>query len=147
LPLAEELELAGRFLEIQQIRFGDRLNIIREIPPDLLETPVPVMILQPLLENAFQHGVSTVTGPVTVGIRAKREDNLLVLEVTDSGQGLRMTPMPDGIGLRNTRERLRHLYGERGTLELHPAASGPGTIARVKIPLPRSGEGGQGVRA
>ena len=150
--LAEELELAGRFLEIQQIRFGDRLHIVREIPPDLMEIPVPVMILQPLLENAFQHGVSAITGPVTVGIAAKRDGDALVLEVTDTGSGLRMTPQPDGIGLRNTRERLRHLYGERGTLQLEDA-TGParGTIARVtipiRLPLPRSGEGGRGVRA
>ena len=145
--LAEELELAGRFLEIQQIRFGDRLSINREIPPELLTVPVPVMILQPLLENAFQHGVSAVTGPVTVGIRAKREGDSLVLEITDTGQGLRVTPMPDGIGLRNTRERLRHLYADRATLELNQAAGGPGTVARVTIPLPRFGEGGQGVSA
>jgi two-component system, LytTR family, sensor kinase len=148
-PLADELELAGRFLEIQQIRFGDRLSIARTIPPDLLEIPVPVMILQPLLENAFQHGVSAVTGPVTVGIGAKRVEETLVLEVTDTGSGLRMTPQPDGIGLRNTRERLRHLYGERGTLQLEDATGAArGTVARVTIPIaPPSQQGrGQGVR-
>lgn len=140
--LAEELELAGRFLEIQQIRFGDRLEVLQAIPPELLNAPVPVMILQPLLENAFQHGVAAVTGPVTVGIRAKQEGDALVLEVTDTGQGLRVTPMPDGIGLRNTRERLRHLYGERGTLELLQAPGGRGTIARVELPF-RSAESGR----
>ena len=135
-PLADELELAGRFLEIQQIRFGDRLTIERTIPPELLETPVPVMILQPLLENAFQHGVSAVTGPVTVGIGAKRVEDRLVLEVTDTGSGLRMTPQPDGIGLRNTRERLRHLYGDRGALQLEDATGAArGTVARVTIPV------------
>ena len=133
--LAEELELAGRFLEIQQIRFGDRLRISQEIPPELLDTPVPVMILQPLLENAFQHGVAGVTGPVTVGITARRETDFLVLEVTDTGPGLRVTPMPDGIGLRNTRERLHHLYGERGTLQLLQAPGSGGTIARVTLPI------------
>jgi two-component system LytT family sensor kinase len=148
-PLAEELELAGRFLEIQQIRFGDRLTIVREIPADLMEVPVPVMILQPLLENAFQHGVSAVTGPVTVGISARRDGHLLILEVSDTGSGLRMTPQPDGIGLRNTRERLRHLYGDRGTLQLEEAAGGGrGTIARVTLPLSIHGEGPEGeVRA
>jgi signal transduction histidine kinase len=88
-----------------------------------------------------------VSGPVTVGITARREDDLLVLEVLDSGPGLRVTPMPDGIGLRNTRERLRHLYGERGTLELYSASGAPGAIARVTVPLPplpRSGEGAGG---
>jgi two-component sensor histidine kinase len=147
--LAEELELAGRFLEIQQIRFGDRLSIVREIPPDLLEIHVPVMILQPLLENAFQHGVSAVTGPVTVGIAAQRQRESLVLEVSDTGSGLRMTPQPDGIGLRNTRERLRHLYGEQGTLVLEDASGGArGTVARVTIPIgPPSHHGrGLGVR-
>jgi LytS/YehU family sensor histidine kinase len=145
--LVQELELAGRFLEIQQIRFGDRLRVTRNIPAEFLEVPVPVMVLQPLLENAFQHGVSKVSGPVTVGITARREDDLLVLEVLDSGPGLRVTPMPDGIGLRNTRERLRHLYGERGTLELYSASGAPGAIARVTVPLPplpRSGEGAGG---
>jgi sensor histidine kinase YesM len=134
--LAEELELAGRFLEIQQIRFGDRLSIVQDIPLDLMEIPVPVMILQPLLENAFQHGVSAVTGPVTVGIRANRDGDTLALEVTDTGSGLRMTPQPDGIGLRNTRERLRHIYGDRGTLVLEDATGGArGTVARVTIPV------------
>jgi sensor histidine kinase YesM len=147
--LAEELDLAGRFLEIQQIRFGDRLHITREIPPELLDTPVPVMILQPLLENAFQHGVAALTGPVTVGIAARREADVLVLDVTDTGPGLRVTPMPDGIGLRNTRERLRHLYGDRGALELLQDPDGRGTIARVLLPLASplpNREGGKGVR-
>jgi sensor histidine kinase YesM len=93
------------------------------------------MILQPLLENAFQHGVAALTGPVTVGIVARREADVLVLDVTDTGPGLRVTPMPDGIGLRNTRERLHHLYGERGTLELIQAPDGHGTIARVTLPV------------
>lgn len=147
--LAEELELAGRFLEIQQIRFGDRLTVTRNIPENLLTSPVPVMILQPLLENAFQHGVAVVTGPVTVGITAKREGDLLVLDVTDTGPGLRVTPMPDGIGLHNTRERLRHLYGELGTLELREAADDRGTVARVELPFrspfPVSGKGDRGL--
>lgn len=147
--LAEELELAGRFLEIQQIRFGERLTVVRDIPPELLTALVPVMILQPLLENAFQHGMAAVTGPVTVGISAKREGDLLVMEVTDTGPGLRLTPMPDGIGLRNTRERLHHLYGERGTLQLLDTPGGShGTTARVSVPImPPSQQGrGTGVR-
>jgi signal transduction histidine kinase len=135
--LAEEIELANRFLEIQQIRFGDRLTIVRHVPEQLLPAAVPVMLLQPLLENAFQHGVARVTGPISVAIAAREEDGRLILEVIDTGPGFGTTTPVEGIGIQNTRERLRHLYQDTGVLHLLPgtAETGSGTIARATLPL------------
>jgi two-component system, LytTR family, sensor kinase len=134
--LEEELELADRFLEIQQIRFGDRLSVVREIPRELLDATVPIMVLQPLLENAFQHGVGTATGPVRVTIAARRQGDRLELEVSDTGPGFGTAGLSEGIGMKNTQERLRHLYGDEGVLNWTDRTLG--ATVRVTLPYRRS---------
>ena len=149
--LADELELLDRYLEIQRIRFGDRLTVRREIDDDALAALVPIMILQPLAENAIVHGIAPVPGPGELRLRAERRNGDLVLEVSDSGPGFAQHAGPagdgvatkqleepgrssTGIGLANTRARLAQLYGDRSLLTVGSQPSG-GACVSVTIPF------------
>ena len=136
-PLATELDLIDRYLEIQAVRFQDRLQVRWEVASEARAARVPAMILLPLVENAVRHGVSTRPGPGAVGIRARREDDTLRLEVWDDGPGLAPVTQREprqGIGLANTRARLTQLYGSTHRFELvdgDPA----GLVVRVSLPF------------
>jgi len=130
--LADELELLDRYLEIQRIRFGERLTVRQEIADDTLGALVPIMVLQPLAENAIVHGIAPVPGHGELRLSAARRGGDLVLEVTDSGPGFD-AKHGTGIGLANSRARLAQLYGERATLSVGTAAAGG---ARVAVTLP-----------
>lgn len=137
-PLTRELELLAPYLEIQRIRFGERLRVEVDVPAAARTALVPTLLLQPLVENAVEHGVSRRTGAAAIRLRASCAGERLRLEITDDGPG----PAPgedDGIGLANTRERLARLYGSAHRFELTPA----GTVgARVAIEIPmRTAEG------
>lgn len=133
--LEKEMELTDLFLDIQQLRFGSRLHIHKELDPSSLPAIVPAMILQPLVENAVIHGIAPKPGEATLEIRSKREDGLVHLEVRDSGPGFPpdLSPRP-GIGLSNTRQRLEQLYGEDQTLEFRNRPEG-GAIVTITIPF------------
>ena len=151
--LADELELLDRYLEIQRIRFGDRLTVTRDIEDETLDALVPIMILQPLAENAIVHGIAPVTGPGELRLRAARRGETLVLEVSDTGPGFGRLPTPTsvadaiatrsvdangkrsagGIGLANTRARLAQLYGEESRFEIGSSDTGG---ARVTVTIP-----------
>jgi sensor histidine kinase YesM len=134
IPLERELELLDRYLEIQRLRFPDRLRIERRIAPDTLDALVPSFVLQPLVENAVQHGVSAVAGGRIV-IAAARRDGLLELEVRDDGPGFGANgSTASGIGLANTRARLEQLYGSDQALECAVAAEG-GACVRLRLPF------------
>jgi two-component system, LytTR family, sensor kinase len=134
--LQEELEFLGKYLEIEQTRFQDRLSVHFDIEPETLDAEVPRMILQPLVENAIKHGVSPRSGPGMVQITAKRRDDRLWLEVRDDGIGLTAGTRANlnrGVGLSNTRDRLECLYGDRQRLEF---AGGPtGLAVEIEIPF------------
>jgi signal transduction histidine kinase len=138
-PLATELELVDRYLDIQAVRFQDRLRVRWEVASDARAARVPAMILLPLVENAVRHGVSARPGPGEVGIRARREADTLRLEVWDDGPGLGATARSGtgprrGIGLANTRARLLQLYGDTHRFELvdgDPA----GLVVRLSLPF------------
>jgi sensor histidine kinase YesM len=130
--LANELELLERYLEIQRIRFGERLVVRQEIAGDTLGALVPIMVLQPLAENAIVHGITPVPGPGELRLKAERQDGELVLEVSDSGRGFD-AEHGTGIGLTNTRARLAQLYGDRATLTVGASPSGG---ARVTVAIP-----------
>jgi signal transduction histidine kinase len=133
-PLAEELAFLDRYLELQQLRFGDRLTVVREVDDEALNAAVPVMLTQPLVENAVRHGIAQEPGPGRLAIRVRRRDGTIEIEVEDSGPGFGpASPRGDGIGLANTRARLAGLYGEAQRLELGTA---PGGGARVRVTLP-----------
>ncbi len=133
--LRVEMEYLDRYLNIEKTRFEDRLTVKTNIPADVLNAQVPTMILQPLVENAIKHGVTRRRGPAIVEIHALRNNGLLTLQVVDNGKGLPTgeTTLREGVGLTNTRARLRQLYGSGSSLELSDAAEG-GVIVTVTIP-------------
>jgi two-component system, LytTR family, sensor kinase len=140
-PLAEEIEFAKRYLDIEQIRFGGRLAVEFDVPDELLTAAVPVLILQPLIENAIKHAVSPREAGGSIRVTARRTDRTLVLQVMDDGPGLLALadPAAGGIGLANTRERIRQLYGAEQRLELSEAEGG-GLRVCIEIPLHESVE-------
>jgi two-component system, LytTR family, sensor kinase len=132
--LAKELEFLGVYLEIEKIRFGDRLNVRMEIPSNLLDVEVPHLLLQPLVENAIRHGVSRRSADGEVRIRVTREDKDLCLQVRDNGPGLKDAPPQPGRGLEATRERLRTLYGNDQDIEIKSVPE-KGVEVNVRIPF------------
>jgi len=139
--LGEELKFLQRYLQIEEIRFQDRLTVRFEIDPAAEGALVPNLILQPLVENAVRHAVEPRSGPGTVVVRARREDDTLELAVLDDGPGVDgvVTPQGHGIGLSTTRARLEGLYGAAGELRFDPRPEG-GLAVVVRIPI-RDGPG------
>lgn len=135
-PLARELHLVRQYLEIEQIRFGDRLSVSIDVPSDLLDVDVPNLVLQPLVENAVVHGVAPRPGPGHVRVLVRREHDTLSLQVVDNGVGLLRngSHVGHGIGVGNTRARLSAIYGNSATLTLRQPQSG-GCVAEVRLPL------------
>jgi signal transduction histidine kinase len=131
--LAEELALLEEYLAIVQARFGDRVVVEREVDSSALGGLVPQLVLQPLVENAVEHGVARRAGAGRIGIRVKREGDRVRIAVTDDGPGLER-PAQEGVGLSSTRLRLGELYGEAGTLALEPGPAG-GLVATVTVPF------------
>jgi hypothetical protein len=146
LPLDEELRLCRRYLSIEQRRFPDRLQVRTDIDPAAGGAAVPALILQPLVENAVRHGVDRRTGASRVTIVAAREGAHLRLAVRDEPVNGSVTapaaPGPrggGGVGLANTRERLRALYGDRASLAV--ITSEAGTSATLVLPFREIGAG------
>lgn len=131
--LERELAFLDRYLEIERMRFGDRLTIDVNVDTATLGARVPNLILQPIVENAIRYGVAAVDRPATVSIRAGKSGNELHLEVRDDGPGL-PPGAKRGVGLSNTEARLRQLYGSDQKLELLPADGG-GVLVSIKIPF------------
>jgi LytS/YehU family sensor histidine kinase len=139
-PLGNELELLQRYLDIELVRFSDRLAIEVDVPDEIRGAMVPSFMLQPLVENAIRHGIGGRSGPGTIRITGRRHAESLALAVQDDGIGLGdVSGAGDGIGLSNTRARLEQLYGDAGRLVLRDAASG-GAIAEVTLPFRRDQE-------
>jgi len=132
-PVRQELELIERYLQIEQVRFGDRLAVEVSVQPGVEDALVPNLILQPLVENAVRHGVGASTGRVAVTV--ERLGSTLRMEVSDSGDAQPRDGDSLGIGLSNTRARLQRLYGGVHRFELAQTASG--TSAIIEIPLHR----------
>jgi two-component sensor histidine kinase len=133
LSLRMELELTRKYLDIEQVRFGDRLRVEWRVDESLLEVQVPSLIVLPLVENAIRHGLSPKVGPGRLLIRAGTEGASLVLAVEDDGLGAAL-PLRGGLGVGNTRERLVALYGERAALDIDTAPDA-GFRARIQIPV------------
>lgn len=132
IPLRRELEFIACYLELQQLRFEERLTVDLEFAPNTLDLLVPAMILQPIVENAIRHGISPRVSGGTLRIGSAAQDSTLVLTVQDDGPGL-PKGAPEGVGLRNTRARLQQLYGARHSLSLDSNGSA-GLRVTVKIP-------------
>jgi two-component system, LytTR family, sensor kinase len=132
IPLGRELEVVDSYLEIHQLRMGSRLQVERQVDADALVVGVPPLLLQPLVENALEHGLANGRGG-TVSLGARRDRDSLVLSVTDDGYGVARGEARDGTGLRVTRDRLRELYGDQQSLSIEPRPGG-GTVVRVVLP-------------
>lgn len=133
-PLSSELASVRHYLEIELIRFGERLRIEESVPSELFDRTVPTLILQPLMENCIKHGLSNHAGTMTIWVSASLEQNKLVLSVENDGRSPPEQDVPvAGVGLNNVRERLHLLYGETARLIAH-ARRGGGFIARLHLP-------------
>jgi len=132
--LSEEVAVLDRYLAIMQIRFSDRVTVRCTVDPRVADAIVPSFILQPIVENAFEHGVARLQRPGSIEIDAQPDNASLTLTVRDNGAGLAPTDRETGVGLANTRRRLAELYGEDAALELRSSPSG-GTIVQIRLPL------------
>jgi len=133
--LADEVRYARTYLEIAQLRFADRLQFQIDVAPEAAQASVPLFILQPLVENALAHGIGGRTCGGCVRVTARREGDRLHLGVADDGAGLTTsTTVREGIGLSNTRERLRASFGDDHRFSLGGGSQG-GAVARVDIPF------------
>ncbi len=130
--LQREMEYLDKYLEIEQVRFGDRLQVHRRISPETLDLLVPNLVLQPLVENAVRHGIAPRAAGGRIEVAARIEQGALTVEVLDDGPGP-AGEIREGLGLSNTRARLEHLYGSGCRLELGGGPHG-GFQARLTIP-------------
>lgn len=136
--LEEEFDLLGAYLDIEAARFGDRLNVVMDLPSRLSEARAPHLLLQPLAENAIKHAVAPSKRPVTVRVTARADAGRLRLEVADDGTGEGGQGRSGmGVGLGNVAARLTTLYGDQGRLSVQGSPSG--FCAEVTLPLVFSG--------
>jgi two-component system LytT family sensor kinase len=144
-PLGEELAFTDDYLDIEVVRFGEKLRVVKEIGEETLDFVVPSMVLQPLIENSIKHGLEPRISGGTVTLRSRIADGRLVLEVEDDGVGMDVGRAGSGIGMRNVRERLSVLYGDAAQVEME-SQPGRGTKIRLVMPLSQ-GEVGEDVLA
>ena len=131
-PLAAEMEVVSDYLALEAVRLEDRLRVRLAIDGDARNMPIPPMLLQTLVENALKHGIAPLPGGGELAIGARVENDALAIEVTNAGELQPEDPGGTKVGLKNTRERLRLLYGDRASLEL--ANRNGGVAATVLIP-------------
>jgi two-component system, LytTR family, sensor kinase len=136
IKLRQELEILERYLEIEQIRFQDRLTVRMQVDPAALDALTPQLFFQPLVENAIRHGVAERESGGVIEIRAERRDGMMRLEVRDNGPGLSVSreKLIEGVGLSNTRSRLGYLYGSEGRFDVGNAEGG-GLIVAAEFPF------------
>jgi LytS/YehU family sensor histidine kinase len=137
--LASEVDFVTRYLSIEQVRFGDRLRIVVDVPEELNDARVPVFILQPFVENALKHGVLRGRGGNEIVIAARAQAASLVLTVRDDGSGLPSSNgSSSGVGISNARHRLERMYGAAAGLSVHNTPDAPGVEVVITIPLGRA---------
>ena len=132
IPLHRELELLERYVAIQQVRFGDRLRLRVNVEPHAREALVPSLILQPLVENAIKHGIAARLEAGRIELSAQRTGPDLELRVEDDGPGF-AREAGEGVGLANTKGRLRALFCERHAF--HVATTGSGSVVTIRMPF------------
>ena len=135
-PLKEELEFTRKYLDIQKVRFVERLQCTMNVPSELLPAQVPVLILQPIVENAIKHGIAKRAQGGAVRILASRSNGMLTLSVYNDGPSLTATSekIPSGIGISNMRTRLQSLYGDNYKLDMQNQGS-TGVQVSVSVPF------------
>ena len=135
--LGREFELAGHYLALMAIRFGDRLQVRLDCPPALAAMPMPPLLLMTLVENAVRHGVEPKPGTVRIDVTADRSGDRLSIVVADDGAGMDQTALGSGVGLRNLRQRLQALYGTRAGFVLRRSDAG---VTESVLTLPVAAE-------
>lgn len=136
-PLEQELALLQKYLRIEEVRFQDKLHIKYDIDPESQQVPVPSLLLQPLLENAFKHGVSQSMGDAEIQIISRVEGEFLTVIISNSGPHLPpgwSLQHQEGIGLRNTQSRLRQLYPDHFRLSVRNTTPN-GVLVEIRIPV------------
>ena len=133
--LRDEMALVERYLDVEQLRFRDRLSVDIAIEPKVIEARVPGLILQPLVENAIKHGIANAEGPGHVQISARHDARRLILRVADNGPGFPKDwhTARSGVGLANTRERLERTYDGDYRLDVGHRING-GAVVEIEIP-------------
>ena len=142
--LKEETEFLRCYLDIEQVRFGDRLTVAFELEPQTLSAQVPHLILQPVVENAIQHAIAPRAARGHINIEAKRLNSLLRVTISDNGPGISShanLPWKKGVGLTNVRSRLQQIYGPDFRFELMNAGDGGLTVV-IEIPFQREANPG-----
>lgn len=140
IPLRDELDFVQQYLEIQRVRFGDRLDVSLDVAPETLDVTVPTFILQPVIENAVRYGLTSEEMRCHVRVTAEFADRALLIEIHDSGPGLgddTHEPIREGIGISNTKARLHQMYGNRARFELRNASL-TGCVVSIQIPVSRA---------
>lgn len=135
--LEQELSFLSKYIEIEKIRFGDRLEIEINVEAESMNAAVPTLMLQPLVENAVHHGITILPGTGRIEINIERKNEKLCLEIKDNGPGIENSVQiknKEGIGLSNTRSRLDQLYGGNYNFEIYNPAEG-GTCVSLQIPF------------
>jgi LytS/YehU family sensor histidine kinase len=138
IPLLQELEIVENYLAIEQVRFADRLRVDIKVDPGALHSLVPCFLLQPIVENAIRHGIANCEGAGTVEASARHEGDRLKIIVRDTGSSSGSTASGNGIGLKNTRERLAYFYPDRHVLRAEPLRSGGFEVA-IDVPYELAG--------
>jgi two-component system LytT family sensor kinase len=149
-PFSEELAFTDDYLDIEVVRFGEKLRVVKEIAENTLDVVVPSMLLQPLIENSIKHGLEPRISGGTVTLRSRLEGERLIVEVEDDGVGMEpgRTYVPpagglvresSGIGMKNVRERMEVLYGEGALVEV---VSRPGRGTKVRLVMPQVADAG-----
>ena len=133
ISLERELDFVARYLDVERIRFGDRLQVRVDASSESLAGTIPSFAVQTLVENAVRHGAAKKVEPTEVVITAAIKDGMLSLRVADTGAGFHPDDSGKGTGIRRLRERLQALYGDRARAEIADSPDG-GTIARLQIP-------------
>lgn len=134
IPLKEEIELLDAYVEIERMRFRDRLIVTQEIRPETLDALVPSLLLQPLVENAVRHGIQPRSGGGKIEISSELRDHRLRIGIQDDGRGLPNGKFREGLGLANTRDRLATLYGPDHVFEIAPRDGG-GVSVTIELPF------------
>jgi LytS/YehU family sensor histidine kinase len=135
-PLAEELEFAQKYLDIQKVRFAERLQVSVDVPRELFSAQVPTLILQPMVENAVKHGIAKRVQGGAIRIAAFRSNGRLTLSVYNDGPSLPAgwEKTPSGVGISNVRTRLQTLYGDEFELSMRNQSPG-GVEVSVSVPF------------
>ena len=142
--LEDEIEFVRAYLEVERARFGERLQVDIQIAPEVRSARIPTMMVQTLVENAVKHGLSELLGPAVVGVYASRQDDRVVVAVTDNGEGFNARPgrrpadrRSGGYGLANIRQRLEGYFGSSATLRIDRDQAAALTVVAVELPFLR----------